>query len=97
CRRVRPHQFATASRADGRGGRALSSILNPMTRWWLPALLIAALFAAACGDPPDKEMDQAQGAIEAARAAGADRYATTEYAAANDALTRARLAVTGRD
>ena len=68
-----------------------------MTRWWLPALLIAALSAAACGDPPDKEMDQAQGAIDAARAAGADRYATAEYAAANDALARARLAVTGRD
>jgi hypothetical protein len=68
-----------------------------MTRWWLPALLVAALFVAACGDPPDKEMDQAQGAIDAARAAGADRYATTEYAAANDALARARQAVTGRD
>ena len=27
---------------------------------------------AACGDPPEKEMQQAQGAIDAARAAGAD-------------------------
>ncbi len=42
-------------------------------------------------------MDQAQGAIDAARAAGADRYAAAEYAAANAALARARQAVTVRD
>jgi len=34
-------------------------------------------------------MDQAQGAIDAARAAGADRYAPTEFAAANTALKNA--------
>lgn len=79
------------------GGELFHLYSTPMTRWWLPALLIAALSAAACGDPPDKEMEQAQGAIDAARAAGADRYATAEYAAANDALGRARRAVTGRD
>jgi hypothetical protein len=38
-------------------------------------------------------MDQAQGAIDAARAAGAERYATTELAAANTALTNANDAV----
>ena len=38
-------------------------------------------------------MDQAQGAIDAARAAGADRYATTEYLAATDALKNANDAV----
>ena len=55
---------------------------------------VAALFlCAACGAPPNKEMDQAQGAIDAARAAGADRYATTEYAAATDALKNANDAV----
>ena len=42
-------------------------------------------------------MDQAQGAIDAARAAGADRYATTEYAAATDALKNANDAVAVRD
>jgi hypothetical protein len=42
-------------------------------------------------------MDQAQGAIDAARAAGADRYATTEYAAAIDALKNANEAVAVRD
>ncbi len=42
-------------------------------------------------------MDQAQGAIDAARAAGADRYAATEYAAATTALKLANDAVTQRD
>jgi tRNA-dihydrouridine synthase len=42
-------------------------------------------------------MDQAQGAIDAARAAGADRYATEEYQAALDALKQAQEAVAQRD
>jgi exoribonuclease R len=42
-------------------------------------------------------MDQAQGAIDAARAAGADKYATSEYTAATDALKRAQDAVAQRD
>jgi hypothetical protein len=64
--------------------------------WALLALLV--LFTTACGgDPPDKEMQQAQGAIDAARAAGADLYAAEELAAAQTALTRAGEAVTARD
>src|SRR5262245_65589954 len=58
-------------------------------RMWLPAALVAA----ACSSPPNKEMDQAQGAIDAARAAGADRYAPTELAAAGTALKQANTAV----
>ena|SRR5436190_20496744 len=58
---------------------------------------LAALMGAACGDPPDKEIQQAQGAIDTARAAGADLYATTEYSAAQDALKRANEAVEQRD
>lgn len=55
--------------------------------------MTAALLCFACAAPPNKEMDQAQGAIDAARAAGADRYATTEYAAATDALKNSNDAV----
>ncbi|HEY6212441.1 MAG TPA: DUF4398 domain-containing protein, partial [Vicinamibacterales bacterium] len=56
------------------------------------------LAAIACaGDPPDKEIKQAQAAIDAARGAGADRYAKTEFAAAQDALKRATDAVADRD
>lgn len=51
----------------------------------------------ACADPPNKEMDQAQGAIDAARAAGADRYASSEYTAATEALKRAQDSVAQRD
>jgi uncharacterized protein DUF4398 len=57
----------------------------------------AAMASAACADPPDKEMQQAQGAIDAARAAGADQYAREEFAAAEDALKRAHDAVDQRD
>jgi hypothetical protein len=66
-----------------------------MLRRWFPALagVVAALLCAACAAPPNKEMDQAQGAIDAARAAGADRYATTEYSAAVEALKNANDAV----
>src|SRR5258706_6960077 len=63
----------------------------------LPACIVAAVLVTACGDPPNKEMDQAQGAIDAARAAGADRYATSEYTAATDTLKRAQDAVAQRD
>ena len=64
----------------------------------LSACILAAVLVTACGgDPPNKEMDQAQGAIDAARAAGADKYATTEYTAATDALKRAQDAVAQRD
>src|SRR5438067_12551687 len=58
--------------------------------------LIAAISASACGEPPEKEMQQAQGALDAARAAGADDYAHTEFTAAQDALKHAREAVVQR-
>jgi hypothetical protein len=51
----------------------------------------------ACAEPPHKEMNQAQGAIDAARAAGADEYASTELTAAIDALKRSEEAVAQKD
>jgi Domain of unknown function (DUF4398) len=68
----------------------------------MPRLAACCLFVflplvAGCGDPPVKELNQAQGAIDAARAAGADSYATEDYAAAVDALKRAEEAVAQRD
>jgi hypothetical protein len=68
-----------------------------MTRRLPAACLCLALALTACGTPPNKEMDEALGAIDAARAAGADRYASTEYTAATDALKRSQVAVTQRD
>jgi hypothetical protein len=57
----------------------------------------ATLLSAACSEPPDSEVQQAQGAIDAARAAGAEIYARDELTAATEALTHAREAVELRD
>jgi hypothetical protein len=59
--------------------------------------LLASLIVAACGTPPDKELQEAQAAIDAARTAGADRYATEEFTAAQAALAKANDAVAQRD
>jgi hypothetical protein len=66
-------------------------------RFLLSLAIVAAVMGAACGDPPDKEMQQAQGAIDAARATGADQYARDEFTAAETALKRAQDAVAQRD
>ena len=59
--------------------------------------LIITFLSASCAEPPNKEMDQAQGAIDAARAAGADKYAAAEFTAAVDALKRSEDAVAAGD
>jgi hypothetical protein len=61
------------------------------------AVLLLALLVFACAEPPNKEMGQAQGAIDTARAAGADKYAPDEYASATKALQQANDAVAQRD
>jgi hypothetical protein len=59
--------------------------------------LLFVIALTACAEPPNKEMNQAQGAIDAAKAAGAEQFAATELAAAVDALRRSEEAVTQRD
>ena len=63
----------------------------------LAVLLSAFLMCAACSEPPQKEIDHAQGAIDAARAAGAEQYATEAFTAATSALQQAHDAVNQRD
>ena len=63
----------------------------------LGAALFSIALVAACAEPPNNEINQAQGAIDAARAAGADRYADSEFTAATTALNQANDAVTQRD
>lgn len=60
-------------------------------------LALLALVASGCSQPPQKEIDQAQSALEAAKAAGADRYAADEYNAAAGSLQKAHEAVDQRD
>jgi len=61
------------------------------------ALIIVTILSASCAEPPSKEMNQAQGAIDTARAAGADRFAAAEYTAATDALKRSEEAAATGD
>jgi HAMP domain-containing protein len=60
-------------------------------------VLVILLLSAGCAEPPNKEINQAQGAIDAARAAGAERFAASELAAAVDALKRSDEAVAAGD
>lgn len=63
----------------------------------LPALLLVILLAAGCSEPPNKEINRAQGAVDAARAAGGEQYATESFTAATSALQQSREAVDQRD
>jgi hypothetical protein len=69
---------------------------RPLTRR-VAAVLVTAAVAAACAEPPTREISQAQGALDAARAAGAEAYARAEYQAADAALKRAHASVAERD
>jgi hypothetical protein len=63
----------------------------------LSALILMILLTSGCSEPPNKEIDRAQGAIDAARAAGAEQYATEAFAAAASALQLSHEAVEQRD
>lgn len=62
---------------------------------WL--LLAIPILLAACAAPPNKEIGDAQTALKAAQAAGAEQYASESYAAAADAYRRANEAVLAGD
>ena len=55
------------------------------------------LFTTGCSEPPQKEIDQAQVALDSARAAGAERYASGEFVSARASLDKAKAAVDQRD
>lgn len=59
--------------------------------------ICAFLLSAACSEPPQKEIDRAQGAIDAARAAGAEQYAPEPFTAATTAMRQTHEAVQQRD
>ncbi len=71
--------------------------MSSLRRLFFSLAVLAAVAGVACDDPPDKEMQQAQGAIDAARAGGADQYARAEFTAAEEALKRSYDAVAQRD
>lgn len=63
----------------------------------LIAACVVLVCLTACSEPPQKELDQAQGAVDTARAAGADQYAPDDFSAATTALQKAHEAVDQRD
>lgn len=63
----------------------------------LLTIAMLAVLAAACSEPPYKEMHQAQGALDAARAVGAETFANAEYRDAQLALDQSQQAVAQRD
>ena len=68
-------------------------------RWLSCVLFVSSLsvFAGCGGEPPEKELQQADAAIAAAVTSGAERYAAEELKAAREAVQRGRDAVTARD
>lgn len=63
----------------------------------LGTILCTVVLLAACSEPPRREIARAQEAIDAARAAGAERYAPDSFAAATAALQQSHEAVDQRD
>src|SRR5207247_8183232 len=89
--------YPTQTRHLARAG-ILVAMPRGRTSFGAAVILAASLTAARCGDdPPDKEIQQAQTAIDAAKAAGASDFAPAEFAGAEDALKRAHDAVAERD
>lgn len=63
----------------------------------LAVAILSLVLSASCAEPPSKEMNQAQGAIDAARVAAADRFASAEFSAAVVALARAEQSAAAGD
>lgn len=63
----------------------------------LCTITCAAVLSVACSAPPQKEIDQAQQAVDNARAAGAEQYAPESFAEATAALQQSHEAVNQRD
>ncbi len=70
-------------------------MLRPVVH--VAASLVLALALSACAAPPEAEMNEARQALEASRAAGAERYAPGEYGQAAAAVQRSERFVTEGD
>src|SRR5258708_3563111 len=73
------------------------ALLRHRTTARLLLFILILIPAAGCSEPPRKEIDQAQTAVDLAGTAGADKFAAEEYAAAVAGLQKARDAVEQRD
>ena len=72
--------------------------MQPISRHLRPALLVvAAVLAAGCGEPPTREIQAAEAALERARQAQAELYAPERLREAQAALDGARKLAESRD
>jgi hypothetical protein len=60
-------------------------------------VLVVAVLAGACEQPPTREIEAAQAEVDAARTEGAEHYAPERWREAQDALRAARDNVAGKD
>jgi hypothetical protein len=71
-----------------------------MSQWHVrvavPLLAAASLAAFGCASPPDAEKKAAGDAVSAAKSAGAERYALTEFTAMTAALRKAEAEMTAQ-
>jgi hypothetical protein len=63
----------------------------------LYTIVWSVVLSAACSEPPQKEINSAQAAIDAARTAGAEQFAPESFLAATTALQQSHEAVAQRD
>ena len=96
-RRAETSELFTRPIVLGDGLHRTPSLLYCRSMRRLAAAVGTLVFLTACSEPPQKEIDRAQGAIDAARAAGADQYATEPFTAATTAMQQTREAVEQRD
>ncbi len=73
------------------------TLFPPRTTRITLILTVVLLVATGCSGPPQKEIDEAQTALDLARTAGADKFAPEEYTAATAGLQKAHAAVEQRD
>ena len=66
-----------------------------MKRSWfgMAVLVMALVTVVACGKPPQQEIDAAKAALDAAKSAQADKWASTDYQTAESSLSAAQLEV----
>jgi hypothetical protein len=96
-RRAETSELFTRPIVRGDGLHRTPSLLYCRSMRRLAAAIGTLVFLTACSEPPQKEIDRAHGAIDAARAAGAEQYASESFTAATTAMQQTREAVEQRD
>jgi hypothetical protein len=68
----------------------------PPIRWGLSLLAAVSVLTVACASPPEAEKKAADAAVSAANAAGAEKFAPSEFAAMTASLRKAESEMSGK-